>query len=185
MDKIEAIRSKWSLGSTYITQDLDLEAREDIRVLLKQLDNGGREAMLHDLLHYDTSAVNLRDYPHTEALLDQKMRSMTPVQKFWFETLAYGRLAASGLWAEEISSDGLYDKYMDFARELGIRHLPISNVFFKELKRLLPWRFHKIRKNTDAGARMYIYTIPPLEECRKHFENKIGDKLDWENLEIL
>ena len=48
--------------------------------LQKQMDHGGREAMLWDLMHRDISGVNLRKPPATAALWEQKVRSMSPEQ---------------------------------------------------------------------------------------------------------
>ena len=45
----------------------------------QQMDNGGREAMLHDLLARDIKDVNLSIYPRTPALLDQILSSMSPI----------------------------------------------------------------------------------------------------------
>src|SRR5687768_12831600 len=48
----------------------------------QQLDNGGLHAMLHDLLHRDLSGFEIRDVPRTDALLEQKIRSLDPVMKW-------------------------------------------------------------------------------------------------------
>ena len=58
--------------------------------IYKQMDNGGREAMLYDLLKSDNSDVDLRKAPKTKALFEQKLQSMTPVQQFWYERLREG-----------------------------------------------------------------------------------------------
>ena len=39
--------------------------------IFEQMDSGGREAMLYDLLRYDYSEINLKEIPRTAALLDQ------------------------------------------------------------------------------------------------------------------
>src|ERR1700730_18516998 len=40
-----------------------------------ELDNGGREKFLHDLLSFDLSQFDIWQIPTTRALLDQKLRS--------------------------------------------------------------------------------------------------------------
>ena len=57
-----------------------------------EMDNGGREALLHYLLNFDLSQVNLRAIPKTAALLDQQIESMTPEQAWWLDTLMKGAL---------------------------------------------------------------------------------------------
>ena len=65
-----------------------------------EMDNGGREALLHYLLNFDLSQVDLRTIPKTAALLDQQIESMTPEQAWWFETLMQGRAAAEAAWRQ-------------------------------------------------------------------------------------
>ena len=58
----------------------------------QEMDNGGREALLHYLLNFDLKQVDLRKVPKTAALLDQQIELMTPVQAWWFQTLMRGDL---------------------------------------------------------------------------------------------
>ncbi|MGQ0444731.1 MAG: primase-helicase family protein [Beijerinckiaceae bacterium] len=56
----------------------------------REMDNGGREALLADLLALDLDAPgspNLRVIPKTAALLEQKLRSLDAVSSWWFERL--------------------------------------------------------------------------------------------------
>ena len=71
--------------------DRHMRDRDYFQKLYQQMDSGGREAMLYDLLRYDFSGIDLRTFPRTEALMDQIVSSMSPVQKFWFERLIQGR----------------------------------------------------------------------------------------------
>ena len=63
-----------------------------------EMNNGGREALLHYLLNFDLSQVDLRVIPKTAALLDQQIESMTPEQAWWFETLMQGVLPPAAAW---------------------------------------------------------------------------------------
>ena len=85
--------------------------------LVGQMDNGGRAAILHDLLAFDLSAVNLREPPETEALLEQKVLSMSATQQWWYEKLQDGQLLDHHTsWEQEVARDDLKD---DFAEALG------------------------------------------------------------------
>jgi hypothetical protein len=73
--------------------------------LTDQLQHGGLEAMLYDLRAWDYSDVNLRQPPMTAALFDQKLHSMDPASRWWFDKLWTGRLISTpyprmklGLW---------------------------------------------------------------------------------------
>jgi hypothetical protein len=43
----------------------------------EELDKGGREALLHYLLNYDLTGINLRVFPQTSALMEQKVTATT------------------------------------------------------------------------------------------------------------
>jgi hypothetical protein len=58
--------------------------------IYKEMENGGTEAMLYDLLKVDLSKVNLRKIPQTQALMNQIEQSMDTIEKFWFEKLQSG-----------------------------------------------------------------------------------------------
>lgn len=62
----------------------------------EELANGGREALLADLLAFDLSTVNLRQIPRTGALLEQKLRSLDPMENWWFERLRSGSTRRGG-----------------------------------------------------------------------------------------
>ena len=49
--------------------------------ITKEMDSGGREALLEQLLRRDLSTFNVRDVPQTEALADQKAHSRRGVDR--------------------------------------------------------------------------------------------------------
>lgn len=55
---------------------------EYFKDIMNQMNNGGREAMLYDLMHYDYSHVNLRRIKKTNALLEQQIYSMSMIQQY-------------------------------------------------------------------------------------------------------
>src|SRR5262249_35243772 len=60
--------------------------------IVSQMESGGRAALLHYLLHFDLSQIDLTKFPRTEALKETKILSMSPVQKFWYARLGAGSL---------------------------------------------------------------------------------------------
>ena len=58
----------------------------------EEMNNGGREALLHHLLEFDLTKVNLRQIPKTAALFEQQIELMTPEQSWWLDTLMNGAL---------------------------------------------------------------------------------------------
>jgi hypothetical protein len=63
--------------------------------LYKQLNEGGYEAMLYDLLNMDVSNWHPRQIVRTAELAEQQEESLTPREEWWFELLQTGVLSGS------------------------------------------------------------------------------------------
>jgi hypothetical protein len=62
----------------YLALDVGAGHKRDFgyfKAISDQMNNGGREALLHLLLHRDLSGFNVRDVPETAALAEQKAYS--------------------------------------------------------------------------------------------------------------
>ena len=153
--------------------DKHMQDHEYFEALHNQMDHGGREAMLYDLLNRDISSVKLRKFPRTQALLEQIIRTMTPVKRFWFECLKDGNLQG-GEWREKIQVEVLYHNFLNssFAKYPKVD----KRQFGKEIKELFP----KVkRKRETAKPRVWAYHFPDLETCRRGFEAVVNLEVDW------
>ena len=118
--------------------DKHQQGKAFFKALVNQMENGGVEAMLYDLLKLDISGVDLRTFEQTAGLFEQKIYSMTTVQKYWFERLMdgnmrpptngedlpkYGSYSAidDGDWDGEIQTDRQHQDYLDFAERIKDR----------------------------------------------------------------
>jgi hypothetical protein len=121
----------------YFILDVSEEKIQDhayFGAIVKQMDDGGCAAMLHELLHRDISTFEVRKVPNTDALDDQKKRSLK-VEVAWLqEVLARGYVYRSkhGLtdefnrWMEWVSTAVLYESYLDYANQHKERYpLPL------------------------------------------------------------
>src|SRR5262245_12718548 len=90
--------------------------------ITKQMENGGREALLHFLTQRDISGVDLSKIPPTEALRQTKLYSMTSVQKFWFDRLMAGGVReGESDWPVYVVCEDLYNEYVKAADKIGTR----------------------------------------------------------------
>ena len=145
-----------------------------------QLENGGYEGMMYDLLHWDYSEVDLRTIPRTSGLFDQIINSLTPVHKFWYQRLCDGLILPNDLhWVSEVPCNSLYTSYLDFCLSIGIRFSLIHNQFSRKLREICPGVITS-RPTYDDGNRRYVYEFPTLKECRWDFENAINFKIEWD-----
>lgn len=116
-----------------------MQDHEYFNALSEQMENGGREALLHYLLDYDLSGVNLRQFPQTEALLEQKLHTMGSVEKFWYECLMEGRIfIQDGRWNSWVIRHALHDAYVQHAKMTGERRRSTETKLGKGLHKLVP-----------------------------------------------
>ena len=147
----------------------------------QEMNNGGREALLHYLLNFDLSQVDLRTIPKTAALLDQQIESMTPEQAWWFETLMKGVLPPKPHGVNEprvCLKDDLFERYILHARIQGVSHRSIETKIGMFLRKQLGAELKDTRPVVGT-QRFRCYELPPLTDCRRLFAEKLGQPVDW------
>ena len=146
----------------------------------EQLNNGGRERLLYDLLQYDLSKVNLRKIPRTQALLEQKIRSLDPLDGWWLSRLMDGTTARGrDDWDLVTTADALYGDYIKTADEQGVGRKRDRSSWGFRLQQIIPG-LEKTRPRIEGEARrIWSYRLPPLAECRAAFEAMLGQRIDW------
>ena len=152
----------------------------DMRV---EMENGGYAVLLHYLLHFDLSEVDVNSAPQTEGLLDQKLASLAPLHQWWLECLRAGTISNSGFgggWPEFVDKTDLRAAFQRFHENQNIRARVPNEVHFGR-------QFHECAKNVTPSQRRegehYVktYTLPKIEAARKDFEDFIGHRMRWEN----
>jgi hypothetical protein len=161
------------------------------RAILDQMNNGGLEAMLYDLLRMDISGVNLRTFKQTEGLFEQKLYGMDTVEKYWFERLKEGTLRpiqqaelanystySVGGWTGEVFIADQYADYLTFADRLKDRHPLCEQQFGLKLRKLC--KGIQKRRTRDGEGRVTIRLFPTLEECRAEFCELVKLNIEWD-----
>lgn len=157
-----------------------------------EMDNGGREALLHHLLNFDLTTVNLRTIPKTTALLDQQLASLDAEQGWWLDVLSRGLLP----WGCDgnsncCPSDRLFDRYVKHAGRTGVRRKSIQtklgmflNKHVPGLRRLthVPYAIWTKTKGLQE-ANGTIYEFPALEKCRQAFAAAMQQAFPWDDTE--
>lgn len=149
----------------------------------EELDKGGRAALLHDLLTFDLSRVDLRRIPRTAALLEQKMRSLDSIDSWWMERCAAGATTVKGdTWQRVIPVETLHDDYLLQADKVGVRRKSEQTAFGIRMNKLVPGltktRIH-IEVSPAVMRRAWCYQLPPLEVCRAALVDDMGQEIDW------
>jgi hypothetical protein len=160
----------------------------------KEMDNGGREALLYELLNFDLSTVNLRQIPKTGALLEQKIASQDDRQGWWLDFLHRGELPKA-CGDNRSPTDAIQQSYLNHAQ----KHHPskrraIETALGMFLHKWAPglkkhehvaigWtRVPKADGTTVDGSPIYghAYEFPSLKVCRDKFVEKIQQQIHWD-----
>ncbi|WP_299812935.1 primase-helicase family protein [Tardiphaga sp.] len=157
------------------------ENHEYFAEMQDQLDSGGRERLLHDLLSFDLKTVNFRSIPKTKALLDQKIRSLDSVDSYWYGRLCEGLTTTDGDgWHRQIPTAVLFDDYVKSSMQIGERRRQSNSHFGERILRLgAEKRRPSARSECGAVARPYQYSFPSLSDARDLFEEVLGQPIDW------
>lgn len=160
--------------------DSHMQHHEYFKAIISQMDNGGREGMLHDLLRHDICGCDLRTIPRTSALFDQIFKSMSALEKFWYERLVEGCFAEYLAWEDPIPTHLLYDRFRQYAQDSGVRFRETDSEFGKKIKKLCDCA--KRKKKLDSNSRVSCYQFPDLSACRKSFEALVNMEIQWDDI---
>jgi hypothetical protein len=145
-----------------------------------QLDNGGRAALLHHLLHeVDLSDFNVREAVHTDEEREQMAASTDGIVGLWQECLKQGVIPGKDhgnfilVRAENLLSYAASLRNRNF-QDLRTHH--VEQLFGKKGMDFLN---KPVRENNQA---IRYWHIPPLATCRERW-NKKQFIMKWENME--
>lgn len=161
---------------------------EYFKALQREMEDGGVEAMLYDLLDMDIADVNLRSVPRTHALFQQKLRTMPPEEKWWFEVLVTGKMRLPApfssdhtqsidIFSKGVSSRELHTAYLHFTREQRSTYPITQSELSSKIK---DWVGINTGTRIIRGeSRLRGYEIPPLGHCRERFSQIMHADIDW------
>jgi hypothetical protein len=188
------VPARWDDRRFFILETSDEQRMNDVyfEAMLRQMDDGGREALLHYLLTYDMSKFNLRKVPKTEELRAQQMASITPEQSWWLRKLQDGKiLPDSSGWEEFAMKDALLDDYLDHMRNTrDSRHASRIHLG-KFLQKVCPTLDSRQEQRTliytdskgreQERRRPWVFVFPPLEDCRAMWDEMFGEQ-SWQEI---
>lgn len=137
--------------------------------MMQQLEQGGYEALLYDLLHEDLTGFNPRNFPHSVTAFHIKMRSADSVHRYVYAALNDGMFdldQLKGYWEEIIVRQNLYKLYTNWCLENG-ETIVRNNIFGATLKKIIP-ELEDCRP-VIQGKRQYAYRFPSLTKARDIF----------------
>jgi hypothetical protein len=154
--------------------------------IIDEIDHGGLEYLLADLLAFDLSIINLREIPQTKALLEQKLLSLSAVEGWWLDRLWAGSPLRNGSgWAQLVPSRAIFDDYIGTSEKAGIRRRSLETSFGRKFHKLVPGLedCRPLLKGDDGVLRRtHCYQLPSLVKARENFERQLGQRIDWPSM---
>jgi len=151
----------------------------DMRVNMD--DKGGNRILLHYLKNFDLNSVDVNRAPKTNALLDQKLSSLEPLESWWFDCLVNGHIVDSDFgdsWPEKITTKSFRNAFARNFRERNIRsRVPDERSIGRLFKKFATAPRTKRR---DGENTVWVYKLPELEMARKEWEKYINQEVTWE-----
>jgi hypothetical protein len=184
------------LERRFFVLDVGTEHQQDTKYFAaidEQMQNGGREALLHLLQHYDLKDFNVRVVPGTRALREQQKLSLPPEAEWWIHKLEHGQLlwGVDG-WPDYVPSEKLVTDFVDHTKRFGSFTQRSSEtalgMFFsrhwpkvEKIRRTMSFeKQHPDGFTTEVKMLVRCHQIPPLAECRKIWE-KVHGPMEWSN----
>ncbi len=157
--------------------------------LYQEINNGGREAFLMEMLHRDISNFYPQTRPQGKGRLHDFFYTASDVELWWFQCLANGEIVGDDLnclrWKEHPSSEevwGMFDSFRnDKKNDISERKKQTTIRTFKGLLgRLMP-KGHVVYNEKTKVNNKHVLNIPSLEDCRAVFERKLSmeGKVSW------
>jgi hypothetical protein len=169
----------------------------------KQLETGGYEKLLYDLLNFDIKrdGVSPEVALKTVALTHQQIQGMKPAHQLWYEILQDGRLAHwHGSWGENTAAQSakgypvasgelLYRIYADRVKIAGVGRAKYKPAFSQAIGELIPpvgcgvvQVTLTVDQDRDGNPITKVdrgWCLPDIAACREHFET-LYPHIEWD-----
>lgn len=146
------------------------------QALETEMQAGGIAAMVHELLALDLSGFNVRAKPETQQLVEQKLHSLSPTARWWFDCLDSGELTGEGNWSDFIQTSSIITGVVELSGN-RLYKKPAAIDVQREMAQLCP-SASKHQQGTRL-SRTRGLRLPNLDQARLEFEHYIGGKVDW------
>ena len=187
----------------YVVMELDEKRKNDYEyfsALKQEMDNGGLEAFVHQLLNRDLSSFNVRQLPEqahgASGKFNAKMKSADSVTRWWVHCLTHGAITRVGSieggdglasrgqrdlanpkdgcsWESgpiTVEKQELHEAYRQWARENGERVEQTTGFF----TRLGSFCKYSERRPNMGGRRPRVLDLPSLAECGNQLDEALS-----------
>jgi hypothetical protein len=144
-------------------------------------------AMVYDLKRYDLTNFNVRQRPKNETHMDQKLRSLTGFDRYWYEVLQSGEFGSGaypdpmGTWSAPcfVSTKGLLSAWKDYEKGQRLFQPRQERDVHQAVRRLCPSA--SMGRTTQTGKQERGQSLPPLATARQEFAAALGGAVHWDD----
>lgn len=144
-------------------------------------------AMVYDLERYDLTNFDVRQRPRNEAHMDQKLRSLSGFDRYWYEVLQSGDFGngafpdPSGDWSGPcfVSTKGLLSGWKDHEKGQRLFQPRQERDVHEAVRRLCPSA--SAGRTTKTGKQERGQSLPPLATARLEFAAALGGTVKWDD----
>jgi hypothetical protein len=149
-----------------------------------EMDSGGLQAMMYDLMQVKVDVNFLREAPETAALSDQRLRAMDSVPSFWAHCLSRGHIleGSANTGFEEgvnLKRDDIHTLYLTFCQAHRLNYPLGLNSFFRKTygtNGVFPDSKERMTKRTNTDR----YFRPLLmKDMQEMFQKSTGVSIEW------
>jgi hypothetical protein len=126
------------------------------------------QKLLYDLIHRDISKSNIKDYPQTQAIIDNKVQSMDSVEQWIYDKIFHNELQ------DDLNINALYE---DYKNGCGKAWSMNKNGWSRKLNQIFPGMIKRCQ-HTHEGGRYYRFN--KCSELRKRFSDLYKTSFQWE-----
>ena len=155
------------------------EDHEYFKAIQEQLNTGGYEALLYDLLHEDLEFFNPRRMPSSADSFSIKMRSADSVYRYIHEALVEGGFSIGSsdvksdpAWQATIPKDSVYKDYAAWCEKNGEETLSKQHLG-GVIKRVI---VSILDKRPGGESRVRCYKLPSLRQAQEEFCRAFKEK---------
>jgi hypothetical protein len=161
------------------------EDLEYFKRISEQLNCGGYEALLHDLLHEDLTNFNPRRMPSSADSFSIKMRSAESPHRYIYEVLCEGGFSISitsqdtkPVWQDVVSKDSVYADYTLWCERNGEESLSKA-LLGRAIKQVIVTTLDArpgVDTETGKKSRVRCYKLPSLRKAQEEFCKAFKEK---------
>lgn len=173
--------------------DVRMQDKAYFKAIRTEMDNGGREALLHMLMSRDITGFEVRHFPQTAALQDQKILSLDQDEVWWYEKLTDGRiLRHQDSWPESVTKNDLQRDYLNWCDQQKVMRRMSPVAMRRFLKKVMPKNYpvatqifadvnyqDSFGQETYRKEKVWNYHLPTIQECRDFWDKRFGGPYEW------